>query len=373
MIMVRKVVIIDDEPWTRGVIKNLAQWSRLDLEIVGEAADGETGLELIRSVLPDIVITDVRMPRFSGIELVRKLRSEGFNVPILIVSGYDDFSYVRDALKLGVTDYLLKPIKAEELNLQLRRCIEILNKEENMQSKLEIKAGFFANGWENRFYDIRKKLETALCLGNYTIINKQFGELYEVVRDYEGEQTTNAVLIGIYYELIMPLQKHIETMGYTRDVVFGSKKTVFVFSRDNTLQQMLQFIKELYIEAVRYIDKQQQQCARLDIEAVCRYIEDNYTQGVTLEQTADVFHITKEYLSKAFKANKKEGFSEYVTSLRMKRAYELIAVYNAPIKEVGAMVGYFDLAHFYKAFKKYFDKTPGEVRKSLKNDNKSTP
>ena len=56
--MVRKVVIIDDEPWTRGVVMKLAQWNRLGLEVVGEAADGETGLELIRKVLPDIVITD---------------------------------------------------------------------------------------------------------------------------------------------------------------------------------------------------------------------------------------------------------------------------------------------------------------------------
>ena len=116
--MARKVVIIDDEPWTRGVIIKLAQWDRLGLKVVGEAADGETGLELIRKVLPDIVITDVRMPRIGGIELVQKLRSEGFQIPILIISGYDDFAYVRSALKLGVTDYLLKPIKAQELGLK---------------------------------------------------------------------------------------------------------------------------------------------------------------------------------------------------------------------------------------------------------------
>lgn len=146
--MARKVVIIDDEPWTRGVIIKLAQWDRLGLKVVGEAADGETGLELIRKVLPDIVITDVRMPRIGGIELVQKLRSEGFQIPILIISGYDDFAYVRSALKLGVTDYLLKPIKAQELNQQLQRCIEILNQEEIVRPKAVMEAGFFADGWE---------------------------------------------------------------------------------------------------------------------------------------------------------------------------------------------------------------------------------
>ena len=74
--MAHKVVIIDDEPWTRGVILKLGQWNQLGLEVVGEAADGETGLELIYKVLPDIIITDVRMPRIGGLELVQKLREQ---------------------------------------------------------------------------------------------------------------------------------------------------------------------------------------------------------------------------------------------------------------------------------------------------------
>lgn len=371
--MIRKVVIIDDEPWTRGVIMNLAQWNELGLEVVGEAADGETGLELIRKVLPDIVITDVRMPRIGGIELVQTLRGEGFQIPILIISGYDDFSYVRSALKLGVTDYLLKPIKAQELNQQLQRCVEILNKEEVVKPRTVMQAGFFADGWEDCYSGIRRKLETALRIGNVTVIRQQFAQMYEVVCTHEGEQPSTTVMVGIYYALLFPLQKYVETMGLNRCEVFGRRGPSFVFSRDNSLKQMMDFLMELYCGAVHSVEKQQQQRTRLDVEAVCRYIQENYTQGVTLEQTADVFHVTKEYLSKAFKAHCKEGFSEYVTALRMKRAYELIADYDAPLKEVGAMVGYFDLAHFYKTFKKFFGKTPGEVRDSLKNDNATTP
>ena len=132
-------------------------------------------------------------------------------------------------------------------------------------------------------------------------------------------------------------------------------------------------MKELYLGVLQHVEKQQQQRARLDIDAVCRYIKENYTQGITLEQTADIFHVSKEYLSKAFKAHMNEGFAEYVTALRMKRAYELITDYHAQLKDVGAMVGYYDLAHFYKTFKKYYGKTPGEVRDSLKIDNTRTP
>ncbi len=371
--MARKVVIIDDEPWTRGVIIKLAQWDRLGLKVVGEAADGETGLELIRKVLPDIVITDVRMPRIGGIELVQKLRSEGFQIPILIISGYDDFAYVRSALKLGVTDYLLKPIKAQELNQQLQRCIEILNQEEIVRPKAVMEAGFFADGWEREYYDIRSKLETALKVGNYEIVRQQMAQLYNVASKHEGEQPPTAVMIGIYYAMLFALQKHIDSVGANREDVFGAKGPTFVFSRDNTLRQMIDFIQDLYCSVMRYLEKQQQQRSRLNIDAACRYIQGCYIHGVTLEQTADEFHVTKEYLSKAFKADRKEGFSEYVTSLRMKRAYELIVEFDTPLKDVGAMVGYFDLAHFYKTFKKHFGKTPGEVRESLKKDKTTTP
>ena len=367
-----KVVIIDDEPWTRGVVLNLGQWSLLELEVVGDAADGETGLELIHKVAPDIILTDVRMPRLGGIELVQKLRSAGDDTPVLIISGYDDFDYVRSALKLGVTDYLLKPIKAQELNQQLQRCVNLLRRRSDARPRSEMQAGFFAEGWDDRYYAIRQKLETALRVGNQQLVGSLFDDLYRLIRSHEGEQPANTVMIGIYYALLLPLQRYLETMGASKAEVFAGKNTIFVFSRDNSLGQMLDFLRDLYLTAIRQMEKHRQR-PRLDIPAVCRYLEENYAKGVTLEQTADAFHVTKEYLSKAFKQERGEGFSEYVTSLRMKRAYALITEYDAPLKEVGVMVGYYDLAHFYKTFKKYFGKTPGDVRESLKNDNETTP
>ncbi len=368
-----KVVIIDDEPWTRGVILNLGQWSQLGLEVVGEAADGETGLELIRKVAPDIIITDVRMPRVSGLELVQKLRAAGNHIPVLIISGHDDFSYVRNALKLGVTDYLLKPIKAQELNQQLQRCIDTLKRDSSVRPAQVMQAGFFAEGWEDQYYAIRQRLDTALRAYNCTMIRHAFDELHSIIQRYEGERPSSTVMIAVYYALLFPVQRYVETMGMSREEAFAEKNTLFVFSQDNTLRQMLDFLCDLYLTAIQQIEKQQQQRTRLDISAVCRYLEENYAKGITLEQTADVFCVTKEYLSKAFKQERKEGFSEYVTALRMKRAYQLIAEYDMPLKEVGSMVGYFDLAHFYKTFKKHFCKTPGEVRGGLKIDNATTP
>ena len=181
------------------------------------------------------------------------------------------------------------------------------------------------------------------------------------------------VMIGVYYSMLYPLQVYINSVGLPKNEVFGAAEPVFVFRRENTVGELRRFLETLYLGTVRAVEQHRQSRSRLDLDAVCKYVQENYAAGVTLERTADAFHVSKEYLSKAFKAHRKEGFAEYVTSLRMKRAYELITLYHAPIKEAGAMVGYYDLAHFYKTFKKYYGKTPGEVRDGLKIDNATTP
>ena len=71
------VVIIDDEPWTREVVRRLGRWSELGLTIVGEASDGDLGLEMIRELQPDLILTDVRMPYLNGIDLIKTIRAEG--------------------------------------------------------------------------------------------------------------------------------------------------------------------------------------------------------------------------------------------------------------------------------------------------------
>lgn len=367
-----KVVIVDDEPWTRGVILKLGRWEELDMEVVGEAADGEVALELITRLMPDVVITDVRMPRLGGLELAQKLRAQGWQNPILVISGYDDYSYVRSALKCGVTDYIRKPVKAQELNQQLQRCVALLQNATPKGSTVTMTATFFADGWEAYYTELCPKLNAALYAADRSAVERQFALFAETIRAKEGDTPPMTTLIGIYYALLYRLQKYMDTAGIRREDVFAGKP-MFVFSRDNTVASLIAFVQELYCKAADYTLGLQQHRTRLDIDAVCSYLQENYLSGVTLEQTAEVFHVSKEYLSRAFKNARQEGFAEYVTALRMKRAYALIAEHGVPLREVGAMVGYYDLAHFYKTFKKFYGKTPGELKNRLKSDNETTP
>ncbi len=110
-----KLLLVDDEPIIRKGIKTSIDWSKYDIEISGEASNGKDALEKALVMLPEIVITDIRMPIMDGLSLSESLKKMLPDTKIIILSGYEDFSYAKKALSLGVTEYLLKPVGAEEL------------------------------------------------------------------------------------------------------------------------------------------------------------------------------------------------------------------------------------------------------------------
>lgn len=361
-----KVVIIDDEPWTREVIKTLANWEALGLEIVGEASDGEYGLELIRLMSPDIILTDVKMPHLNGIDLIDTLRKEDNHTPVIFISGYDDYTFIRSALKLEAIDYLLKPIKSEELNLQLSNCVKLLEerKAANLYNK-SIEVGFLNSVWANKFYTLRDNLSDSLKSLDSAVIMLKCDEIYELVIKNEGEEVSKEVNVCIYYTLMNTLENFILSREFEVREILKINDSTFVFSKDSSLKDMMEFIKKLSCTATEQIKEYNRNRNRLDIGKIKKYLEEHYTEGITLELTAANYYVSKEYLSKAFKLSMGKGFSEYLTELRMERAKELILDYKIPLKDVGELVGYLDQAHFYKTFKKFFGKTPGEIRGSI--------
>ncbi|MHC1770559.1 MAG: response regulator [Flexilinea sp.] len=137
------LVIVDDERNIIELVKNLIDPEMVDVSITGEAENGLAAYDLIIEKKPDVVITDIRMPGLTGIELIQKVHQQGLSVSFIVISGYREFDYAQTALKFGVADYLLKPIKKSELNQLLARLdnkkddeIVHLNKVHTMEKKL---------------------------------------------------------------------------------------------------------------------------------------------------------------------------------------------------------------------------------------------
>ena len=129
-----KVLIVDDEKYVRMGIKGDTDWPLIGCEVVGEAANGEEALEVAEATRPDLVISDIRMPKMDGIELAEKLLDKYPETKIIFLTAYSEFEYARQAVRLGVSDYLLKPFQDGELEGAIQRLLH-LHPSTNAQAK----------------------------------------------------------------------------------------------------------------------------------------------------------------------------------------------------------------------------------------------
>ena len=165
----KKVLIADDEPMIREGLAEMLMSFDLGLNIVGKAKNGVEALSMAKTLGPDIILADICMPRLSGLDFVSKLReAEETKTDIIIISGFHEFEYARQAISLGVREYLLKPIKEEELKSVLER-LQVPFKEIKKQKK-----GFVADCLEllkeqytNRDMDLKYAAEKLFVSPDY--------------------------------------------------------------------------------------------------------------------------------------------------------------------------------------------------------------
>jgi two-component system, response regulator YesN len=135
MIGMRKVMVVDDEKWIRrGLIQSI-DWERFGLELAGEASDGEEAYELALALKPELLFLDMRMPGLDGKQLLGLLKQSLPETLTIVVSGYSDFEYTKEAIRQKAYDYLLKPVKKEELNAVLDRAVQELDRRSAEQGK----------------------------------------------------------------------------------------------------------------------------------------------------------------------------------------------------------------------------------------------
>ena len=121
-----KVLIVDDEPVIAEGLKKIVDWEKYNCVVAGTASSGKEGLAMVEKCRPDILFTDIRMPGMDGLTMLAALRSEHRNLQVIILTGYRDFDYARQALNLGVFRYLVKPSKMKELDEAMESLSERL-------------------------------------------------------------------------------------------------------------------------------------------------------------------------------------------------------------------------------------------------------
>jgi Response regulator containing CheY-like receiver domain and AraC-type DNA-binding domain len=240
-----KALIIDDEKSSRLLIAKLGRWNEFGIEQPFTASNGEDGLSMIRDLHPNIVFVDMQMPIMDGNEFL-KLASVNYpTIKYIVVSGHDEFPYVKTALQTRAIDYLLKPISSKELNDVIALAVSELDHET--------------------------------------------GQVHAV----------------------------IQNESYKTDEI---------------------------------------------PELIKKYLDENYTTEINLQDMSDKYYFTKEYLSKLFKKSYGIGIYEYILSLRMNRAKELLLRDDMQIQQISELLGYSNSNYFSKAFKTYFSISPSDFR-----------
>ncbi len=143
-----RVVLIDDEKLIVDGLARVIKWEDYNCEVVGKAYDAESGASMIRSLKPHIVFTDIKMPDKDGLSMLAGLKSEFPELQIAVLTGYRDFNYAQEAIKLGVSRFLLKPSRMDELNEALsamKERLDRLDPEESAQEEPKLAASFIVN------------------------------------------------------------------------------------------------------------------------------------------------------------------------------------------------------------------------------------
>lgn len=245
-----KVFLVEDEMVIRRGIKNSIDWEKEGYIFCGEASDGELAYPMIIKEKPDILITDIRMPFMDGLELCKLVKKELPNIKILILSGYDEFDYAKEAIRLGVTEYLLKPISSGKLLEALNGVSESIRREKEDKDLVRKYMEEMRENTENE----KQKFFEQMIAGNLSMADAlETGKKYEMnlsagmynlllFRFTLGEENRKSgELLG---EAEYAIEKLTERLEYVFEFQRGVEGWAFLLMADNE-EQMSERVKEL--------------------------------------------------------------------------------------------------------------------------------
>ncbi len=344
-----RILIVDDEPEIAEGLGMLLAARSPEYRVVGRARDGLEGFDRAIELHPDIVITDIRMPQASGLDMIRDIQSYEARTEFILISGYADFEYAKRAMEYGVQYFLTKPIDEEELFAD----IEKIRSRWTRQEEFAEMADLFSE-------DQLLPLEEAMALQDRKALRETVAALFTVLR---GRSLSTENLRMLCLNLVLyGTRKYpyaaLRINNYLGKNVLSSRSVDRMQSPDeleNWTFNMLAGAGEiLENDTVR---------GRRDLIAEARdYIRENFEKNITLNDIAERFYVNPFYFSQLFKKKTGTTYQKYLTELRMKRAEVLLRETDMKVYEVCEAVGYTDANYFSKLFERSTGKKPSAFR-----------
>ena len=359
-----KVFFVDDEASMRAGIRESIDWDNSGFTLAGEEPDGEMALSLMQEIMPDILITDVRMPFIDGIELSRRAKKNMPWLKIIILSGHDEFEYAKQAIAIGVEDYLLKPVTSGKLMETLNEIAGKIDRDRrsNVEKLVSSMQDISASG-RIPFADINKlpmidKLRYA-----------PKSDAPRFVEDYldSFDSTSINSLVFLYYifmDIVLSSSKIIEELGGDAKEVLSEFFDVgSLLSADLGIESIKAMLTSILEKVIEFRDAATGSKYNDIIIKAQEYIQKNYAdKDISLHSVAREVNVSPNHFSTIFGQETGETLISYITRVRLEQAKILLKTTQLRTSDVGYEVGYNDTHYFSYVFKKHTGMTPKEFR-----------
>lgn len=406
-------MIVDDEAYVISYLQKLLNWDSFGFDDVRGITSGVQARDQIINEPPDLLITDIRMPQVSGLDLIKLISERNFKTHVIILSGYSDFEYAQKAVHYGVTEYLVKPIVKVDFESAVKRAFinDVKSDVPNMSAsiakhpqKFLVSALNFLS-YQGKEFD---EMDYYLRSNKYTfswneVLPEQAISLFKFQKYYfsmyrqndgvsqkldttffdffKGENTRKnhrSALISRDFNL---LQRELLLLCSDRIEEYSERELIqlaidiyaifYIHNKKSFIEMPLnKFIIELLVDPVKrislLIESLPDTSSQLDVvEQIKQFIQQQYNQPLSLRVLSEKFHMHPVYISRLFKEKTGLTITEFITSTRMQRAKDLLAESDLKVNEIRNIVGYKKTQYFIKLFNNTYGYTPGKYRQMV--------
>ena len=391
-----KIMIVDDELISQEMIQEYIEARLPFYDVAAVCNNGQEALYAFLQNPADIILVDIRMPVMDGLTFLENLNKISHDYVPIIISSYGEFEYAKTAMRLGVTNYLLKPLDFRELTVSLEAAARTLSMKRSARNSLsyldEDQEIFLCDLLNGRYSQKADALETFRPLnfpfaydaspGVYLHIDFIMPNTWLYGKDALYTAISNLIDFTYFPVYQMPLvRKHTSCNFF---LILKEEKIPAFEELNRQAQKLLGLTLSIHlllkfssVESLRMCCAQElptseEQPADTDIEANIKkalaYIEEHYADDLTRDDIASKVFMSGSYFSRWFKEITKTTYKDYLTEIRMQKSMELLKT-NLQIQDIAAKVGYSSATRFNINFKMYTNYTPSEYRtKVLKID-----
>lgn len=376
------VLFVDDEPIITQGLKVLIDWEAEGFSIAGCVQNGNEALKFLKKEQVDLVITDIRMPECSGLELLEKAKEQELtDAFFIIMSGYDDFNYAQQAIRAGCLDYILKPVDAEEL-LKLVRKVRSLDQkrkeDEERRSRMEHAyldrnmitrlIGTYDNANSSKSVIICKDhldgLTAAIEENDPEKIEKSVYAFYRETKE-KGltEEEINFNISYLLFQLIHIASEQDDEVNHEEIMRFIGES-----SFEESIIKGSAYMCRFCLEYAEYVSQLRKSAARGILQDVEREIKAHYAENISLRELSQKFYLNSAYLGQIFKKKYGQSFKDYLTDYRIKEAAKMLARTDLKIIRIAEDVGYKDSDYFVQKFIERMGCTPSKYRRDHREE-----